>query len=108
MLSTAKSNRKIAILGDVLEMGDFAQQAHYELGKAVVESGADMLITAGENMKHLAQGAKDNGMENVVVFDKTHDVCNFVKEEIKSGDAVLIKASHGMHFEEVYNTITNN
>lgn len=108
VLSTAESERKIAILGDVLEMGDFAQQAHYELGRAVVESGADMLITAGENMKHLAQGAKDSGMENVVTFDKTLEVCNFVKEEIKSGDAVLIKASHGMHFEEVYSAITNN
>ncbi len=108
VLSTAESKRKIAILGDVLEMGDFAQQAHYDLGKDVVESGADMLITAGENMKHLAQGARDNGMENVVTFDKTLEVCNFAKEEIKSGDAVLIKASHGMHFEEVYNTIINN
>ena len=61
-----------------------------------------MLITAGENMKYLAQGAKDNGVENIVSFDKTLEVCNYVKDEIKSGDAVLIKASRGMHFEEVY------
>ena len=67
----------------------------------------DLLITAGENMKYLAQGAKDNGVENIVSFDKTLEVCNYVKDEIKSGDSVLIKASRGMHFEEVYNTIKN-
>ncbi len=108
VLGTAKDKRKVAILGDVLEMGEFAMKAHYEIGKSVAENGIDFLITAGENMKSAARGAKDNGMKNVVTFDKTLEVCNFVKNEIKSGDAVLIKASHGMRFEEVYNTIKNN
>jgi len=107
VLADTDKNRKVAILGDVLEMGDFAKDAHYNLGKAVKENGVDLLITAGENMKYLAQGAKDNGVENIVSFDKTLEVCNYVKAEIKSGDAVLIKASRGMHFEEVYNTIKN-
>ena len=107
VLADTDKNRKVAILGDVLEMGDFAKDAHYNLGKVVKESGVDLLITAGENMKYLAQGAKDNGVENIVSFDKTLEVCNYVKDEIKSGDAVLIKASRGMHFEEVYNTIKN-
>ena len=107
VLADTDKNRKVAILGDVLEMGDFAKDAHYNLGKAVKENGVDLLITAGENMKYLAQGAKDNGVENIVSFDKTLEVCNYVKDEIKSGDAVLIKASRGMHFEEVYNTIKN-
>ena len=107
VLADTDKNRKVAILGDVLEMGDFAKDAHYNLGKVVKESGVDLLITAGENMKYLAQGAKDNGVENIVSFDKTLEVCNYVKAEIKSGDAVLIKASRGMHFEEVYNTIKN-
>ena len=102
VLADTDKNRKVAILGDVLEMGDFAKDAHYNLGKAVKENGVDLLITAGENMKYLAQGAKDNGVENIVSFDKTLEVCNYVKDEIKSGDAVLIKASRGMHFEEVY------
>ena len=107
MLADTDKNRKVAILGDVLEMVDFAKDAHYNLGKVVKENGVDLLITAGENMKYLAQGAKDNGVENIVSFDKTLEVCNYVKDEIKSGDAVLIKASRGMHFEEVYNTIKN-
>ena len=107
VLGGTENTRKVAILGDVFEMGDFAQQAHYDLGSAVVENGIDVLITAGENMKYLAKGAKDGGMENIVVFDKTLEVCNYVKDNISEGDAVLIKASHGMHFEEVYNAIKN-
>lgn len=107
VLADTNEKRKVAILGDVLEMGDFAKDAHYNLGKVVKESGVDLLITAGENMKYLAQGAKDNGVKNIVSFDKTLEVCNYVKDEIKSGDAVLIKASRGMHFEEIYNTIKN-
>ena len=108
VLGKIKDKRKIAILGDMLEMGDYAENAHYELGKALCENGIDMLITAGENMKHLARGAKDMGLSNIVTFDKTLEVCEFVKKEIKSGDAVLIKASHGMHFEQVYDSIKNN
>jgi UDP-N-acetylmuramoyl-tripeptide--D-alanyl-D-alanine ligase len=105
VLKCATVPRKIAILGDVLEMGEFARDAHYALGKAVVESNVDMLITAGENAEYIARGAKDCGMENVVSFPKTLDVCNYVKDVLHEGDAVLIKASHGMHFEDIYNTI---
>lgn len=107
VLSFADDKRKIAVLGDVLEMGEYAKDAHYSLGKYIKKNGIDLLVTAGENMKMLADGARDNGVDNVVSFDRTLEVCNFIKDEIKSGDAVLIKASRGMHFEEVYNAIKN-
>lgn len=107
VLGSVDNMRKIAIMGDVLEMGDFAKDAHYNLGKEVVDNGVDVLITAGENMKYLAKGARDSGMQDVISFDKTLDVCNYIKDKIKSGDAVLIKASRGMRFEEVYNAIIN-
>ncbi len=105
VLSYAVTERKIAVLGDVLEMGDYAKDAHYALGRAVVDNGIDMLITAGENAAYIAKSAKDCGMENVVSFPKTLDACNYVKDVIRPGDAVLIKASHGMHFEDIYKTI---
>jgi UDP-N-acetylmuramoyl-tripeptide--D-alanyl-D-alanine ligase len=106
VLASTDASRKIAILGDVLEMGEFAPKAHYDLGKSVVESGADMLITVGENAAHIAQGAKDIGMENVVSFNKTAEAQSFCADAVKDGDAVLIKASRGMHFENIYKAIT--
>lgn len=105
VLGGADGERRIAILGDVLEMGEFAQKAHYKLGKSVVESGADMLITVGENAKYIADGAKDMGMENVVSFEKTLEAQKFCADTVKPGDAILIKASRGMHFEDIYKEI---
>ena len=105
VLGTTECKRKIAILGDVLEMGDFAQKAHYELGKAVVDNGIDVLITAGENAAYIARGAKDDGMENVISFEKTLETAEYVKNEVRRGDGLLIKASRGMHFEDIFNTI---
>lgn len=99
--------RKVAVLGDIFEMGEYAPKAHYELGKYVAENGIDELITAGENMKQLAKGAKEHGVKNIVSFDKTLEVCEYIKGKLKEGDAVLIKASRGMHFEEIYNIIKN-
>lgn len=105
VLKYADMERKVAILGDVLEMGEYAAKAHYDMGRSVVENGIDLLITAGENAARIAEGAKDCGMENVKVFKTTEEVCEYVKEALKPGDAALIKASHGMHFENIYKTI---
>lgn len=105
VLSYATLDRKIAVLGDVLEMGEYARDAHYKLGKAVVENGIDMLITAGKNAEYIARGAADCGLRAVKSFPKTLDACKYVRETVRPGDAVLIKASHGMHFEDIYKTI---
>lgn len=105
VLSYADNPRKIAVLGDVLEMGEFAQKAHYDLGRDVAANKVDVLVTAGENAKFIADGARDNGMENVVSFGKTLEAAGYVKDLVKSGDAVLVKASRGMHFEDVVNAI---
>ncbi|MGN0162318.1 MAG: UDP-N-acetylmuramoyl-tripeptide--D-alanyl-D-alanine ligase [Candidatus Ornithomonoglobus sp.] len=102
--ASAKSN-KLAILGDVLEMGDFAEKAHYDLGKDVAESGIDMLITAGENAARIAEGAKDSGFDNVKVYETTEDAAQAIDGLVKSGDSVLVKASHGMHFEKITEAI---
>ena len=89
-------------------MGEYAAEAHYKLGEAVKSANVDVLITAGENMKHLARGAEKQGVKEIHAFDKTLEVSEFVKDTIKKGDAVLIKASHGMRFNEVYDAIKNN
>ena len=108
VLAATDAKRRVAVLGDVLEMGEHAPSAHYGLAKYVKEAGVDVLVTAGENMKNLARGAEEQGVSEIHAFDKTLEACNFVKDALKEGDAVLIKASHGMRFEEVYNAIKDN
>lgn len=105
VLGSIKGKRRVAILGDVLEMGGFAPKAHYELGQNVFEN-AQALITAGENAEFIAKGAAECGMKEVYSFKKTLEACNFAKKFVQPDDAVLIKASRGMHFEEIYEALT--
>ena len=97
--------RRVAILGDVLEMGDFAKDAHYEIGDALKKNNIDALITAGENAKHIARRAKELDIAEVHSFDTTDEAAGFAKSFVQSGDCVLIKASHGMHFEKIVDSI---
>ena len=102
VLST-QNTRKVAILGDILEMGEFAKDAHYKIGEAVSENKVDVLLTAGENAKFIAQGAK---IEEIYSFDTTDELVLNVSKFIKDNDTILIKASRGMHFEKVVDKIT--
>lgn len=103
VLSFSDKKRKVAILGDVLEMGDYAPEAHRALGADAAK--ADMLITAGLNAAEIAAGAKEAGMENVVSYDTTDELVNDIERLVHPGDSVLVKASHGMKFIKVTEAI---
>ncbi len=104
VLKTVEGHRRVAVLGDVLEMGSFAEEEHRKLGKSV-NAAADILITAGENAKFIAEGAKDAGMSEVISFDDTDAAAENIKNIVKDGDCILIKASRGMKFEKIYQKI---
>ncbi len=105
VLAKVQCRRRVAILGDILEMGEFAAGAHYRLGKETARNGVDLLITAGENAKRLADGAREAGVGTVISLDSTAEAAELVRREIRDGDAALIKASRGMRFEQVYNAV---
>lgn len=105
VLST-QDTRKVAILGDILEMGEFAKDAHYEIGEEVAKNKVDVLLTAGENAKFIAEAAQANGVPEVMDFDTTEELVLNVLNYINDNDTILIKASRGMHFEDVVNKIT--
>ena len=94
-----QNTRKVAVLGDILEMGDFAKDAHTKIGEEVTNMGIDLLVTVGDNAKFIASGAKAMGAENIIAFSKTEDAKEKISGFIKENDSVLIKASRGMHFE---------
>lgn len=107
VMGESKQTRKIAVLGDILEMGEYARDAHFELGVDVARSGCDMLVTAGENAREIGNGAKECGMGNVVCFDTTEELREHIADFVRDGDCVLVKASHGMKFDTVVDTIKN-
>ena len=104
MANTLKS-RKVAVLGDILEMGEYAKDAHFDLGKTVKDMGIDFLITAGSNAKYIAEGAKSLGMENVVSYATTDELVSDINNLVKPDDCILVKASHGMEFYKVTEAI---
>ena len=84
-------------------MGEYAKDAHYKLGEAVTQNNIDLLLTAGENAKFIAEGAK---IGEVYSFNTTDELVSNISKFIKDNDTVLVKASRGMHFEKVVDKIT--
>ena len=97
--------RKIAVLGDMLELGSYSETAHRNVGEYAVECEIDMLFTYGEQSKFMADSAKKSGLSNVYSFTDKNELTNSLLSEIKTGDTLLFKASRGMKLEEVFEKI---
>ncbi len=106
-LSRIKSKRKIAVLGDMLELGTFSQEMHENVGNMVYKNKIDVLITVGTMAKYIALGARFMGMkeENIYSFDNNLDCSKFLKEFLTKDDAVIFKASNGMRLYEIIDMI---
>ena len=105
-LASLKASRKIAVLGDVLELGEFSKQMHQKMGEEVASNNIDILVTVGKEAKAIADVAKDK-CENIETysFDNNIDASNLLKQIMKENDVILVKASNGMHFEEIVESI---
>nr|HOK49884.1 cyanophycin synthetase [Sedimentibacter sp.] len=100
---TCEGNRTIAVLGDMLEMGEWAYKAHVGVGKYVASKDISYLVTVGENGRSIAKGALEAGVpsERVFSFDDNDGAKKFLKSFVKEGDYILIKGSRGMKMEEI-------
>jgi len=103
VLKDLPGKRKIAILGDMLELGKYSEYAHRFVGKAVFSNGIDVLITKGELSRVIADQALSMGMgeERIFCLDNNEDVLNMLETFIESGDTILVKGSRGMKMEEI-------
>jgi UDP-N-acetylmuramoyl-tripeptide--D-alanyl-D-alanine ligase len=102
-METDQPVRKIAILGDMLELGTYSEAGHREVGKAISEAKFDLLITVGELARDISRGAKENGFSDEHIFNFSHndEAGRFVQERLKEGDLLLIKGSQGARMEQV-------
>ena len=99
------SGRLIAVLGDMMELGEISERVHREIGAELVENKFDTLITLGELGKFIAAGAREAGLENVYTFDTHEDAAKKILELVRDGDTILFKASHVMHMEKIIELI---
>jgi len=101
VLNNTKSARKIAVLGDMLELGEFSKELHHKAGEEVVKNNADILITVGENAEYIAEKAKELGMSNIYICKDNNEASEILNHIINKGDAVLIKGSRDMKLKEI-------
>lgn len=101
VLGELTATRKIAILGDMLELGDETEEQHRGLMKEVVSSGAMPVILVGRHMHTLFQALLDQGWSSAQVmwFERSDEAALFAEELIREGDLVLVKGSRGMRME---------
>lgn len=105
-LSSLEANRKIAVLGDVFELGEFSKQMHKNIGEEVSNNNVDILITVGKEAETIANTVKEKNKEiEVYSFNNNLEASQLLKELMKENDVILIKASNGMHFEEIVEAI---
>ncbi len=97
-----RKGRRIAVLGDMLELGDCTREAHRNVGKQAAQY-ADILLSFGQNGELVVQGSREAGMkvENSLSFHSRDAMAQKLKEICAPGDVLLFKGSHGMHMELV-------
>ncbi len=106
--------KRFAVLGDMLELGDMSLKSHQDVGSTAASFGIDEVYCCGKNAKHIYEGAinycnsknEDCGSQ-VKYFEDREDLVKELKKEIKSGDAVLFKASRMMKFEDIMDSVFN-
>ena len=103
------SGRKVLICGDMLELGNYAERLHKEVGAKVADANIDVLWTVGPFSRFVAEEAIANGMprENILSCETSEEMCSFVASQLKKDDTVLIKGSRRMKLECVSRQIEN-
>lgn len=101
--------RKIAVLGNIFELGDFTEKAHRDVGKFISNLGVDFLITVGNFASYIADEAiaLDFNPDKIYKCNYTDEATTILKRIIKVGDVVLIKGSRAMKMEHVVAELTN-
>jgi len=100
VLSTAEGLRRVLIAGDMLELGDAAEDFHRQAGQRLGQSNVDLLIGVGALGRYIAIGAQDADVETLS-FDSVEDILAEIVDLLQPGDAVLIKGSRSMGMERL-------
>jgi UDP-N-acetylmuramoyl-tripeptide--D-alanyl-D-alanine ligase len=107
MLGKVKDKRRIAILGDMLELGEYSREIHTDIGEVICDNKIDVLITIGKYSNYIADRAIELGFiqDYIYGFDKEDECYDLLEALLTDKDIVLVKGSHGIHLVNVVNKI---
>lgn len=102
------NKRKIAVLGDMLELGEYSKELHKKVGKEVVKNKIDILICVGKEVTYMAQQAIEDGMEkeNIYLCNDNEEAIQILKQKLQPEDVVLLKASNSLNFTQICEAIS--
>jgi UDP-N-acetylmuramoyl-tripeptide--D-alanyl-D-alanine ligase len=100
----AQGGRKVAVLGDMFELGKFADQAHEGIVALAVSLGVDLIVAVGEQMGRAAGKIEGTGM---YFFSDADEVCEKITAIVRPGDTVLVKGSRSMALEKAVEKLRN-
>lgn len=100
-LAEVAKGRKIAVMGDMLELGNVSKTAHEQVGRELAAKGVDALLTRGEMGKYIAEAAKAAGLLSVYSCDSHADAAKVLQKILQPGDTILFKGSRGMQMEKI-------
>lgn len=103
VLEETGQGRRIAVLGNMYELGELAESGHRDVGKAAAKAGVRQLVAVGHLARFVAQGGLDAGLpeEQVHHCESNSQAIEMIQSMLRPGDTILIKGSRGMHMEEV-------
>lgn len=104
-LAGRKEGKKIAVLADMLELGDYSPKAHESVGKKAAELNIDMVLAYGDYAKLYVSAAKENGLKNAYHFETKEELAEKLFKSANPGDNVLFKGSRGMRLEDIMNLV---
>jgi UDP-N-acetylmuramyl pentapeptide synthase len=101
------TGRRIAVLGEMLELGRFAADEHRKVGRLAAELGVDALIAVGDGARPVAAGARAAGIDDVVEVGTVRDALTAVVARTGRRDAVLVKGSRAVGLEVVADALVS-
>ncbi len=105
VLSRTECDKRVAVLGDMGELGGYAKQAHYNVGALTSMLGIDYVVAIGPRAADIAYGAEQNGGD-AVHFDTKEAAIGELKKQLEPHSAMLVKASHAMNFGWIVSELT--
>lgn len=94
--------RRVAVLADMLELGELSEQAHYDVGVAAAEAGVSVLVTVGKRAEGIGRGAKHVNPGVLVCSQKDNEqAVKYLQQKLRPGDCVIVKGSRGMKTDEI-------
>ena len=103
-----QKRHKVAVVGDMKELGAGSEQFHRAVGGCFAQAGADRLIAVGDLARFMAQGAKDAGLSQADYFPTLDEAKNALSREVRAGATILVKASRSMAFEKIVDFLLAN